>query len=391
MELKDKIISEVEKNKDELINLSDYIFDNPELSFEEFKAVKVLTDKLTAHGFKVEQGVKGIETAFKATFEGKEQGPTIGILAEYDALPEIGHACGHNLIGTISIGAAISISKYMKDLKGTLVVYGTPAEEGGGGKVIMIEKGCFTDLDCAMIIHPADKTMVDDISLANAELVITFHGKPAHAAAFPHEGINALEAVIQTFNNINGLRGHLKDDIRIHGIITKGGVVTNIVPELAECRFSVRALKRKDLDKIVEKIYKCSEAASLSTGAKLEFKQEELSYDEIMNNSILTKQLEKNYLLVGEKVYPRNIEEGLGSTDMGNVTQVLPGFQSYIGLGEGLATHTTGFADACGSEAGHRALITATKALALTAIDLFQNPELVEKAQEEYKALKEEI
>lgn len=390
MELKEKVIEYVEDKKDELIKVSDYIFNNPELAFNEYKSSEALINKLTENGFKVEKGIAGIETAFRAVYEGKPGGPTIGILAEYDALPEMGHACGHNLIGTISMGAAITVSKLMKDLKGTLVVYGTPAEEGGGGKVIMAEKGCFKELDCAMIIHPSDETMVDDISLANANLVFTFHGKSAHAAAFPHEGINALEAVIQTFNNINGLRGHLKDDIKIHGIITEGGVATNIVPDLAEARFSVRALKRKELDKAVEKVKKCAEAASMATGAKLDFRYEELSYDEIMNNKILTKLLEKNYLSLDEPVIPRTMEQGLGSTDMGNVTQIVPGFQSYIGIGKGLATHTIGFKEASGNINGQKGLIIATKALAMTTIDLLTNPGLVEDAKKEFKSAKEE-
>ncbi|MGI6225992.1 MAG: amidohydrolase, partial [Peptococcales bacterium] len=296
----------------------------------------------------------------------------------------------HNLIATISVGAAIAVTKAIPHFQGTLIVLGTPAEEGGGGKVIMVEKGCFDNVDCAMIIHPSDETMVDDISLANANPVFTFHGKAAHAAAFPHKGINALEAVIQTFNNINALRGHLKDDVRIHGIITQGGVASNIVPELAQAKFSVRALKRKDLDPVVEKVCQCAKAAALAQGARLEITTDGASYDEIMNNKVLTSLLKENYFALGEPVEERTIEQGLGSTDMGNVTQVVPGFQSYIGIGKGLATHTIEFREHSGGPEGHRGLNIASKALAMTVVDLFTNPDLVAQAQAEFKKSKEE-
>lgn len=389
MHLKEKVMAEIEANKQDLINISDYIFKNPELGFEEFKAVDILTKQLEENGFELQRGVAGLETAFKAVFKGQPGGPVIGILAEYDALPEIGHACGHNLIATISVGAAIAVSKILPELKGSLVVYGTPAEEGGGGKVTMVQKGCFQELDCAMIIHPADETMVDDISLANENLVFTFYGKAAHAAAFPHKGINALDAVIQTFNNINALRGHLTDDIRIHGIITKGGIATNIVTELAEAKFSVRALRRKELNTVVEKIYRCAEAATIATGTKVEINKEGYGYDEIMNNKVLTSLLKENYISLGEKVGERTIEQGLGSTDMGNVTQVVPGFQSYVGIGQELATHTIEFAQAANGPTGHKALITATKALGMTVVDLLENPDLLMKAKDEFRKIME--
>lgn len=387
--VKNQVVENIDLMKDELVNISEYIFANPELAFDEYKASTLLTDVLAKHGFQVEKGIAGLETAFKAVYHGQPGGPVIGLLAEYDALPEINHACGHNLIATIATGAALAISKVLKEQKGTLVVYGTPAEEGGGGKVIMVQEKCFRELDCAMMIHPADETIVDDISLANENLVFTFHGKAAHAAAFPHKGINALEGVIQTFNQINALRGHLPSDVRIHGIVTKGGVATNIVTELAEAKFSVRALKRKTLDEVLEKVYNCAKAAALATGSTLEIAKEGLGYDEIMNNNVLTSLLKANFLQLGEPVGERTIEQGLGSTDMGNVTQIVPGFQSYIGIGKGLATHTVEFANACTGSNGHQALLKAAKALAMTVIDLLENPQHLENAKKEFKEAKE--
>jgi amidohydrolase len=389
--LKDQVIHEIDKIKSDLHEISDYIFNNPETSFQEYKAVEALTGELERHGFKVEKGVGGLETAFKASYSGAEQGPNIALLAEYDALPELGHACGHNIIGTSSIGAAIGLSKLMGELGGTITVLGTPAEEGGGGKVIMINEGVFAGLDAALMIHPADYNMVQDISLANENLTLTFHGKSAHAAAFPEKGINALEGIIQTFNGINALRQHLKADARIHGIITKGGVASNIVPDLAQAVFSIRALSRAYLDEIVEKVENCIRGAALATGATPELQYKEFSYDEVRNNSVLEDLLRANYEKIGLTVTERTLEQGVGSTDMGNVTQTLPGIHAYIGLREGLVTHTPNFAEAAGSEEGREAVIQAARALAMTVIDLLARPELVVEMKREFRRMKEGV
>lgn len=202
--MKTKVQAEIDKYQDEFWQTAEYIHANPELRFEEFKAAKALCDLLENHGFEVQRGYCELPTAFRAVKEGKSGGPTIGLLCEYDALVEIGHACGHNLIGTISAAAGIAVSSILEEVCGKIVVLGTPAEEGGGGKVLILNRGGMDDLDCAMIIHPTDKTMVDDVSLANSEITFRFTGKSAHAAAYPQEGVNALEAVIATFNNING-------------------------------------------------------------------------------------------------------------------------------------------------------------------------------------------
>lgn len=391
MGVKEETIERVESIKEELWAAAEYIHDNPELCFQEFKASERLCQVLSDHGFAVQLGYCEMPTAFRAVKEGKAGGPTIGLLCEYDALTGIGHACGHNLMGVISVGAAIAAAPLLENIAGKIVVLGTPAEEGGGGKVLMLERGGMSDLDCAMIIHPTDKTMVDDVSLANSTLSFHFIGKAAHAAAYPSEGINALEAVIQTFNNINGLRLHLKDDVRIHGIITQGGIATNIVTENAQCDFSVRSLHRKDLDLVMEKVKNCARAAALATGCRLEISYGEgPGYDEIMNNPTMKELLRENFEQLGEKIYPRLKEKGMGSTDMGNVTQAMPGFQAYIGLGEGAVTHTPHFTEMSTGETGYRALVAATKALAMTTVDLLSNPQLVEQAKVEFAAMKGE-
>lgn len=389
--MKTKVQAEIDKYQDEFWQTAEYIHANPELRFEEFKAAKALCDLLENHGFEVQRGYCELPTAFRAVKEGKAGGPTIGLLCEYDALVEIGHACGHNLIGTISAAAGIAVSSILEEVAGKIVVLGTPAEEGGGGKVLILNRGGMDDLDCAMIIHPTDKTMVDDVSLANSEITFRFTGKSAHAAAYPQEGVNALEAVIATFNNINGIRLNLPKDASVHGIITKGGIATNIITENAECMFSVRAMKRSVLNVVLEKVKNCARAAALSTGCSLEMVMSEgHNYDEIDNNVLMKELLHKNFDLLGEPVAPRLADKGMGSTDMGNVTLAMPGFQAYIGLGEGAVTHTPEFAQFSTGETGYHALITAAKALAMTTVDLLAQPELVEQAKAEFQASKED-
>lgn len=391
MTLKECVLNEVAQITDELWAVAEYIHANPELAFKEEKASKALADELAKHGFEVQLGYCDLPTAFSAVMEGKPGGPTIGLLCEYDALADMGHACGHNLIGTISVGAAIAASKILKEVAGKIVVIGTPAEEGGGGKVLLLNRGGMDDLDCAMIIHPTNETMVDDISLANTGIGFHFTGKSAHAAAFPHEGINALEAVIQTFNNINGLRLQLKGDVKVHGIITEGGVATNIITEHAKCQFSVRAFTRSELDIALEKIKNCGRAAALATGCSVELLSVEgYNYDEIMNNTTLKEVLRGNFEQLGEVVHPRLAEKGMGSTDMGNVTQRMPGFQAYIGLDPLAVTHTAKFAQLSTGETGHRALVVAVQALAMTVVDLLEQPELVAQAKVEFLQMKGE-
>ena len=252
---KDKTIAYIDEIRDQLIGISDEIHRNPEVAFKETLAAKLLVDELKKAGFEVEQGVAGMETAIVAVHPDQSTGPTIAILAEYDALPQIGHACGHNLIATAALGACLAVGSIKKDLPGTLVFMGTPAEEDIGGKIAMVEAGLFKDVDAAMMFHPAaGYTMVGRRGLAMTEVKIKFHGKPAHAAASPEKGINALDAVIQTFNGINALRQHIKMTSRIHGIISHGGVKPNIVPEFASAEFYVRAEESEYCKELVKKV-----------------------------------------------------------------------------------------------------------------------------------------
>lgn len=266
--LKERTITIIDSMRDDFIRISSTIQANPEIAFQEFKSAALLCGALESHGFAVERGAGGLETAFIAEVTEKKEGPTIAILAEYYALPELGHACGHNIIGTSAIAAGIALSKIIKDLPGRVVVIGTPAEEGGGGKVILLQNGVFEGVDAAMMVHPAGRTMVDRGSLASMRLTIEFKGKASHAAAAPEDGINALEAVILTFNNVNALRLHLKSDARVHGIITNDGSAENVIPEFASAIFSIRAASQAYAQEVLERVIQCAQVAGIATGAK---------------------------------------------------------------------------------------------------------------------------
>ena len=364
--------------------MSHEIHANPEILFQERKAAAVLTKELKSHGFTVETGVAGLETAFTAEFAGKGPGPRVSFLAEYDALPEIGHACGHNIIGAAAVGAGLGISKVMADLPGTAVVFGTPAEEGGGGKITMVNKGLFKDVDAAMIVHPGAVTKVEARALAALPLTIKFRGKPAHSAGSPHEGINALDALIQTFNGINALRQHLTSDVRIHGIVSKGGDAPNIVPEYAEGKFIIRALDKKYHEVVVEKVKDCARAGALATGATVEFESMGLIYDPMKHNRELGDTYLANLRAIGWVESPEP-KTGMGSTDMGNVTQAVPGIHPSIAICDvSVPGHTHEFAAASKSARGDTALIAAAKTMALTAVDLLADPDLMKRVKDEF-------
>ncbi len=273
------ISSAIEAVHDELVGLSLDIHAHPEINYQEFYSSERLVELLTRHGFEVERGIGGVETAFRAVAHGGAgAGPTVAILAEYDALPEIGHACGHNLIATAAIGAGLGVKAVLEQIPGTVVIMGTPAEEGGGGKIRLLDAGVFEDIDVVISSHPAANHMfmATDIptdeswGLALVGYRYIYHGQAAHAAIAPQQGINALNSVIQLYTGIDALRQHLQDDVRIHGIITDGGKAANIVPDFAAANFMLRARDRDYLHKVVEKVQSVAEAAAQMTGARLE-------------------------------------------------------------------------------------------------------------------------
>ena len=389
--LKQRAIAEVDVRRGELIRIADTIHANPELGFEEYEAAALLSGTLEKNGFAVERGVAGMETAFVATLRGQNGGPTVAFLAEYDALAGLGHACGHNIIGTAAVGAGLAMKTVLPELAGTIHVIGTPAEEGGGGKAIMVDAGVFTGINVAMMVHPSSRNLLGRLALTAYPISIEFFGKPAHAAGAPDKGINALDAVIQTYNSINALRQHLRDDVRIHGVITHGGDAPNIVPEYAEAQFLVRAADTPYAAEVLEKVKACAEGAALATGARLEFKQCGPRYDARMPNPKLMSLFKKNMEALGLDVELATGNERMGSSDIGNVSQVIPAIHPYIAIApEDIAGHTNEFRKASASPAGHEGLVNGAKAMAMTAVDLLAVPANVSEVQEAFEEQKKQ-
>jgi amidohydrolase len=384
--LKQRVVAEVDAWRDELIRISNAIHANPELAFEEFESAALLSDILEENGFAVERGVAGMETAFVATLWGQDGGPTVAFLAEYDALAGLGHACGHNIIGAAALGAGLAIKAALSELAGAIQVIGTPAEEGGGGKVIMVDEGVFDRVDAAMMVHPSARNLVGRHSLTAYALSVEFFGQAAHAAAAPDEGINALEALLLTFSGINALRQHLRDDARIHGIITHGGVAANIVPDFAAARIIVRAADTPYAAEVLEKVRACAEGAAQATGARLEFQQVGRRYDARMPNPKMVTLFKDNMAALGLDVDLATGSERMGSSDIGNVSQVIPAIHPYVAIGpKDLVGHTNEFREAAASPSAHEALIHAAKALAMTAVDLLAVPAHLSEAKNAFE------
>lgn len=385
--IKERITSNIEENKERYIQTSHEIHENPEIGNEEYFASKLLIAILEEEGFIVEKGVAGHETAFLAKRKGKKDGITIGFLAEYDALPGIGHACGHNIIGTTSVAAAIALSKVIDEVGGELVVLGTPAEEGGSNgsaKGSFVKAGLVEDIDAAIMLHPGSETNLTGPSLAVDPLDFEFFGKPAHASAEPEEGINALDGVIQLFNGINALRQHVPSDVRIHGIITDGGDAPNIVPEYAKARFFIRATSRPVLNEVSKKIRTIAEGAGLVTGATVKV----TAFQNEVDNFIINRNFDDVFKGVmeglGETVNTTE-RSALGSTDAGNISQVVPTIHPHIKIGPNdLVGHTVEFREAAKSEKGDQALVLGAKAIALTILEILTNQSVYEAIHQEF-------
>lgn len=390
-ELKEAIRKNVDDNKELYLSASHQIHANPEIGNEEFFASGLLSGILEKEGFEVERAVAGHETAFLARKKSDKPGPSIAFLAEYDALPGLGHGCGHNIIGTTSVAAAIALSKVIDETGGEAVVLGTPAEEGGpngSAKGSFVKHGLLEGIDAALMVHPSNHTRLTSSSLAVDPLDFEYIGKPAHAAASPEEGINALDAVIQLFNGINALRQQLKDDVRIHGIITHGGDAPNIIPDYAKARFFIRASTRTSLNEVTRKVKAVAEGAALSTGAKLNV----IAFQNEVDNLLLNKTYDQVFKEVIEDLGETVVEgdrDGIGSTDAGNISQVVPAIHPYIKIGaDDLVAHTVPFREAAASAKGDEALLTGAKGLALTAFQLITDPELLKSIKQEFKERK---
>ena len=382
-ELKLRVKDGVEFQRQQLVQLSLNIHDNPELGFKEERASVWLTDYLEDKGFHIERGIAGLRTAFRATYG--QGSPRVALLAEYDALPKIGHGCGHNIIGVSAVGAGVASKHIIDQLGGNVVVLGTPGEEGFGGKIDMAKAGAFREVDVAMIVHPDTRNMSTEEALAASTLEVEFFGRPAHAAGQPHKGINALDAMILAFTSINSLRQHIRGDARIHGIITDGGEAPNIVPAHSAAVFLVRALDDDYLSELKDRVLNCFTGASVATGARLEYRWRDSTYAPMKNNMTLAGLFRQNLESLGRKVEAFDPRFGLGSTDMGNVSQVVPSIHPTIAIAPGdVLIHTPEFAAAAASEAGHNGLLDAAKAMAMTVADILQ-PGTIDKIRQEFQ------
>jgi len=383
-ELKAAIVAEIESRRPQLMELSLKIHAHPELGFKEFQATEWLTDYLTSNGFAVEKGICDLPTAFRASYgQGK---PVIVFLAEYDAFPKLGHACGHNIIGTSAVGAGVVTKLAVDRFGGSVLVIGTPAEEIYGGKIMMANKGAFEGLDIAMMVHPGRYNAAVTRLLACQNLDVEFFGRAAHAAARPAEGINALEAMIQSFNAVNSLRQHIKEGARIHGIITDGGQAPNIVPEHTAGSFIVRADDDEYLDELKGRVLSCFIAAAMATRARLESRWGEVRYAPLRNNMTLARLFKKNLESLGRKVLLHDPSPSFGSSDMGNVSQIVPSIHPSIAITHvDVLLHSPQFAMVAASEAGVCAMLEAAQALAMTAADVLADPALALRIREEFR------
>ncbi len=383
--MKEKVINLINKLTPELNELSLEIYKNPELGYEEFIACQLHTELLSKYGFNVEKNFSGVETGFKAVYKSEKPGPVISYMAEYDALPGIGHGCGHNLLGTVSTGAGIILKQIIDEIGGTVIVFGTPAEETSGAKVTYVENHEFDDVDIAMMAHPYNEYIKSGTSLALEPVQFEFFGKAAHAASAPQKGINALDAAIQTFNSINALREHINSDSRVHGVILDGGKAANVVPDYTKSQFYVRSTSKTYNSELLEKIKNCARGAALATGCELKISKYEFNYDNLVTNHTLDNLFSDKILeLTGVVMSPPN--KGAGSVDAGQVSQVCPTIHPYFDITKdtSIAAHTREMADSTITEYAREQMKKTIAALVLTAVDIIENPELLEKIKCEF-------
>jgi len=385
--LKDAARDAVEVRRPKLLALSRAIHARPELAFEEHEAARLLVAALRDAGVEVQPGAYGLPTAFAAEF-GPADAPCVALLAEYDALPGIGHACGHNLIATAGIGAGLALAGLGSSLPGRVRVLGTPAEEHGCGKELMARSGAFEGVDAVLMIHPAGVNLVTMPCIAMAELDAVFRGEAAHAAAMPERGVNALDAMMLAYQGVAALRQHIRPTERIHGIVTDGGQAPNVVPERSAGRFYVRAADFQDLAPLKARVEACFRAGALATGCTLELSWGEADYRDIHLNDPLATAFRRNAEALGREFFPiEKLPPGIqGSTDLGNVSYRVPSIHPMLAAAPLHVTiHNPEFAKWAGSELGDTAALDGAKALAMTALDFFCDADLRVRAREAFE------
>ena len=391
MEILNKLENKFSEIFGDLKELNEYIYKNPELGRKEFKACEAHKNLLKKYGFEVEENYIEIPTAYLAKYSSGKKGIKIGYLAEYDALPEIGHGCGHNILGTTSIGAGILLKEYIDEFGGEVLIFGTPAEETFGAKVDMAEAGCFDDIDVAMISHPTGKNHEKSgTSQAMEALQFTFRGKTAHAAGDPYNGINALDGVIQFFNSVNALRQQTKTSARIHGIISNGGEAANIIPDLAVANFYVREATTKEMLKLSERVKNCAKGAALATGTSLEIENYEYTFKHLVTNEKLSSIYTKNLELQGIKDIP--MSDPTGSSDCGDVSHHCPTIHTYFPISKcELTGHSLEFAKATITEEAYKGMKEAIFALVMTGKDILENENLLKEIKDEFNQMKKTL
>jgi amidohydrolase len=368
--LKSRVGEVVETLAPALSTVAREIHANPELGFAEFKAAALLCDTLEHHGIHVSRHAYGLETSFVA--EIGRSGPCVAVISEYDALPEVGHACGHNIIAAAGLGAALALAALDENLPGKVRYLGTPAEEGGGGKELMARKGAFADVDCAMMVHPSTEDLAAYPLIANARVSVRFCGRSAHASASPEAGLNALDALVAAYQSIAALRQHLPPGHRVHGIITNGGKAANVVPDTAEGLFVARAPNLKMLTELRRRVDACFEAGALATGTAVSAQWDDVVYADMRTNWPLANAYQRNAEQLG-----RSFEQfkdvplsRAASSDMGNISYLVPSIHPMIRIApKGVSHHHRDFAVWSASDEGMRAVTDGATALAMTAID----------------------
>ena len=376
----------IESVTKDLQEISLKIWEKPELCYEEYFAHGILSDYLMHQGFEVTKHYT-LPTAFRAEFGDKDSGPTVAVLCEYDALPVVGHGCGHNLIAIAGIAVAMGLKSSIEaGVKGRVIAMGTPAEEGGGGKVRMINNGCFKDVDFCVMLHPAPFNVAFYVTQHLEKVQVVFKGHASHAASHPWDGLNALDAAVVAYSSISMLRQQMKPTWRVHGVITDGGVKPNIIPEQTKLEYWVRTIKNKECTVLKSKVHACFEAAAKATGCTTEIQWDPIAHARVLSNTKLALLYQKYAEGMG-MVFPSQAEQESivdGSTDFGNVSLIVPGLHPLYCIDSSVPYHSHAFRVVAGTQGAHDQTILAAKALCFTAIEVLSDSSVLTQVKEDF-------
>ncbi len=384
---KTRLCDEVDKRADALLEASHQIHEHPELGYEEQFAHDLLTSILEDESLAPDRGAFGVPTGFSA--RAGSEGPVIAVLCEYDALPGIGHACGHNIIAAAGLGAGLATAALADELGGRVLVLGTPAEEGGGGKVRMADNGAFDGVDAAMMVHPAGADLCTMDAIAVQQIWVEYEGQAAHAAAFPYKGKNALDAAVLGYMNIAALRQHIRSDERIHGIFTNAGDKPNIVPNFSSAQWYVRAATLDRLEPLKKRVLACLQGGADASGCTMTYEWKDPAYADLLDNDPFMKLYAQNAKVLGRDVLDPRLDQVsvVGSTDMGNVSHLVPSIHPMIKVSPlPVSIHTPEFAGYARGDEGDQAVIDGAKAMAMTVADLWLQPEVLAEVKASFDA-----